>query len=223
MRSGPAVTNQSRLYPKTGPYPSGVGADRRRGITGSGPRTLVSCLSAFIDMADVFAGRGFLMPWHATWPFPSGGKRKAQDMRATPILPAVLMAFGIIAMADGLRSGLGTVSMPGSGGWPLAVGAMLTLSSLVLLPARGASAPDGLDLRLWVQLSGAVVLFALTYGLGGLMLAAAASAGLASRAFPGRGQVWIVPAAALAALGLWLALSYAMHMPVRLLPIGLGV
>ncbi len=144
-------------------------------------------------------------------------------MGATRILLAVLVLFGIISIADGLRSGLGSSSMPGSGGWILVIGSILTLASLCLLLEKGTNDRNrhGVDGLFYVP--GAVLFFALTYGVGGLLVAAVASAALASRAFPGRGQAWIVPAAGLAALSLWLALSYELQMPVRLFPIGLGV
>ena len=134
----------------------------------------------------------------------------------------LLVAAGLVSVAEAGRLGLGSLAMPGSGAWPLLVGlALLTATIPLWRQAEPSVAPDQ-KIKAVLPIPGAVLVFALAYPLGGLLIAAVGSAFLASRVFPGAGRRWIAPAAALAAVAIWAVLNFELEIPIRLLPFGLG-
>jgi hypothetical protein len=133
----------------------------------------------------------------------------------------VFGTIGLVALAEGWRTGIGKPSLPGSGAWLLVLGSIILLSSLALWREQSTNASPGKTGLFYI--TAAVLVFEFAYPRAGVMIAAILSAALSTRVFPGPGERWVIGTAALIALGIWLVLTYKFQIYLRLLPVGMGV
>lgn len=142
--------------------------------------------------------------------------------RLAPLAILVLGAFGVV---ESLRLGLGTLTQPGPGLWPLLLAGFLSLAALVLLFLDDRRdyekfAPRKVAMALVAVLSLIAYIYLFTYL--GFLLASVLMLGVWLRVFGGESWLWTISLALVGGIGFYLLFGAALNVPLPKGPFELG-